>query len=84
MLLGKESSCLLSEAFHCWPPLNSYPTAVVLDIESRDRDYDDSDQDSESSDDGTLIPKPNGEAGQLDQGGYNLEDALGWHVKEYS
>lgn len=45
------------------PPLNSYPTVVVLDTESRDRDYDDSDQDLESSDDGTLIPKPNGKAG---------------------
>ena len=66
------------------PPLNSYPTAVVLDTESRDRDFDDSDQNSESSDDETLIPKPNGEAGRPGRGGYNLEDALGWHAKEYS
>jgi len=62
-------------------PLNS---AVVLDTESRGRDFDDSDQDSESSDDETLIPKPNGEAGRPGRGGYNLEDALGWHAKEYS
>ena len=59
------------------------PTTAVPDMESIDGDVD-SDQDSESSDDGALIPKPNGEAGRPGRGGYNLEDALGWHAKEYS
>jgi len=46
--------------------------------------------DAEESNDGDndqsispLIPKPRGEAGKVNSGGYNLENALGWTEKRY-
>jgi hypothetical protein len=30
------------------------------------------------------IPKPSGEAGRSNSGGYNLKEALGWDEKRYS
>ena len=30
------------------------------------------------------IPKPKGEAGRSNSGGYNLKEALGWEEKHYS
>jgi hypothetical protein len=30
------------------------------------------------------IPKPKGEAGRSNSGGYNLKEALGWEEKRYS
>jgi hypothetical protein len=30
-----------------------------------------------------IIPKPNGEPGRPNAGGYNLEDAVGWDAKKY-
>ena len=44
-----------------------------------------SDSDSESSvksGDG-LIPKPQGESGRPNSGGYNLEETLGWNPRQY-
>ncbi|KDR65034.1 hypothetical protein GALMADRAFT_217705 [Galerina marginata CBS 339.88] len=50
------------------------------------RDFDDDeesvDEDSVQSIRG-LIPKPGGEAGKTNSGGYNLEKALGWTKKRY-
>lgn len=46
-----------------------------------------SESDSESSsDENTLhrIPKPKGEAGRSNSGGYNLKQALGWEEERYS
>ncbi|KDR76617.1 hypothetical protein GALMADRAFT_139530 [Galerina marginata CBS 339.88] len=47
-----------------------------------------SDTESESDDDKVpstsgLIPKPSGEAGKANSGGYNLQEALGWTKKRY-
>lgn len=30
-----------------------------------------------------MIPKPEGESGRLNRGGYNLQDALGWNSRQF-
>ena len=43
--------------------------------------------DSGDEDNGSMpnmIPKPKGEAGRSNSGGYNLKNALGWEEKRYS
>lgn len=35
------------------------------------------------SEDGDVIPKPDGEAGRPGRGGYNLEKILGWQKKDF-
>jgi hypothetical protein len=40
--------------------------------------------DEDNSDTPNTIPKPKGEAGRSNSGGYNLKMALGWEEKRYS
>jgi hypothetical protein len=40
--------------------------------------------DDEENRDAPKIPKPKGEAGRMNSGGYNLKEALGWEEKRYS
>lgn len=46
------------------------------------KDKDDEDEDDDDSRSG-VIPKPEGEAGRPGRGGYNLEESLEWHSKDY-
>jgi hypothetical protein len=43
-----------------------------------------SSSDEDSSDTPNTIPKPKGEAGRSNSGGYNLKNALGWEEERYS
>ncbi|KAF8801036.1 hypothetical protein BYT27DRAFT_7311487 [Phlegmacium glaucopus] len=43
-----------------------------------------SSSDEDSSDTPNTIPKPKGEAGRSNSGGYNLKNALGWEEEHYS
>jgi hypothetical protein len=43
----------------------------------------DSPSDEDNSDAPNKIPKPAGEAGRSNSGGYNLKNALGWEEKRY-
>jgi hypothetical protein len=40
--------------------------------------------DEDNSSTPNMIPKPKGEAGRSNSGGYNLKNALGWEEKRYS
>jgi hypothetical protein len=44
----------------------------------------DSDKSGDENRDAPKIPKPKGEAGRSNSGGYNLQEALGWEEKRYS
>jgi hypothetical protein len=46
-------------------------------------DLDSDKSDDENCDTPNRIPKPKGEAGRSNSGGYNLMDALGWEEKRY-
>ena len=43
----------------------------------------DAEEDEDSPSSSRLIPKPGGEAGKVNSGSYNLENALGWTKKRY-
>ncbi len=61
--------------------------SVVLDPTDLDSDLSDSESDSNDSEGcGNLnkIPKPSGEAGRTNSGGYNLERTLGWEEKRFA
>lgn len=60
--------------------------SVTFDHESESvlSEISDSDEDSEGSVNLNKIPKPNGEAGRANSGGYNLEKALGWEEKRFN
>ncbi len=62
--------------------------SVVLDPTELDSDLSDleSDPDDDTEGCGNLnkIPKPSGEAGRTNSGGYNLEKALGWEEKRFA
>ena len=67
-------------------PARARPIAFGLQSDSSLSDL----SDTEESIDGDkgpsilpLIPKPGGEAGKVNSGGYNLESALGWTKKRY-
>ena len=48
-------------------------------------DLDDDDLDAEESNmSSRKIPKPKGEAGKRNSGGYNLQEAMGWEDKEFA
>ena len=66
---------------------------VVKKVQFREPDEvgtsEESESDDQSSSDGseasdTLIPKPQGQAGRPNRGGYNLEAALGWPAPAYA
>lgn len=53
-----------------------------------DSDDDDSDDDGSDAEKSNMssrkIPKPKGEAGKRNSGGYNLQEAMGWEDKEFA
>jgi hypothetical protein len=51
---------------------------------SRDRRRSESPPSSESDDDFEKIPKPPGEAGRVNSGGYDLQTALGWDYEQFN
>jgi hypothetical protein len=57
--------------------------SVIFDHESESV-LSDSEEDSEGRGNLNRIPKPNGEAGRANSGGYNLEKALGWEEKRFN
>jgi len=64
-------------------PARARSITVNVQSDSSLSDISDEEEDEDSSSSSRLIPKPGGEAGKVNSGGYNLEKALGWTKKRY-
>lgn len=65
------------------PPAITRSITVDFQSDSALSDISDAEEDEDSPSSSKLIPKPGGEAGKVNSGGYNLENALGWTKKRY-
>lgn len=69
--------------FQSTQPSYTPPPSTSLDTKDKASAALDGDEDSMDSEEDDKIPKPNGEVGRPDRGGYNLKIALGWEDDRY-